>query len=47
MWVAVLHNGEAYYYYSQQAAKNAIYGNAVFAIRKIEPFEVEEGEGLS
>jgi hypothetical protein len=46
MWVAVLYNGEAYYYYSQQAAKNAIYGNAVLAIRKIEPFEVTEGEGL-
>jgi hypothetical protein len=46
MWVAVLHNGEAYYYYSQQAAKNATYGTAVFAIKKIEPFEVTEGEGL-
>jgi hypothetical protein len=47
MWVAVLYNGESLCYYSQQAAKNATYGNAVFAIKKIEPFEVTEGEGLS
>jgi hypothetical protein len=46
MWIAVLYNGESFCYYSQQAAKNATYGNAVFAIRKIEPFEVTEGEGL-
>ncbi len=46
MWVAVLYNGESLCYYSQQAAKNATYGNAVFAIRKIESFEVTEGEGL-
>jgi hypothetical protein len=46
MWIAVLYNGESFCYYSQQAAKNATYGNAVFAIRKIKPFEVTEGEGL-
>jgi hypothetical protein len=47
MWIAVLYNGESLCYYSQQAAKSEAYGNAVFAIRKIEPFEVTEGEGLS
>jgi len=46
MWIAVLYNGESLCYYSQQAAKNATYGNAVFAIKKIESFEVTEGEGL-
>ena len=46
MWVVVLRNGEAYYYYSQEAAEKSARDLAVFAIRKLEPFEVTEGEGL-
>jgi len=46
MWIVVLRNGEAYYYYSQEAAKKAARCAAAFAIRKLEPFEVTEGEGL-
>jgi hypothetical protein len=46
MWVVVLHKGEAYYYYSEEAAKKAARALTVFAIRKLEPFEVTEGEGL-
>jgi len=46
MWVVVLRNGEAYYYYSQKAAEKASRALTVFAIRKLEPFEVTEGEGL-
>jgi len=46
MWVVVLRNGEAYYYYSQEAAEKSFRDLAVFAIRKLEPFEVTEGEGL-
>jgi hypothetical protein len=46
MWVVVLYNHEAYYYYSEEAAEKATRELAVFAIRKLEPFEVTEGEGL-
>jgi hypothetical protein len=46
MWIAVLYSGESLCYYRQQAAKDATRYCAVFAIRKIEPFEVTEGEGL-
>jgi hypothetical protein len=47
MWVVVLRNGEAYYYYSEEAAKKATRELAMFAIRKLEPFHITEGEGLS
>ena len=46
MWVVVLCNGQAYYYYGEEAAEKATRELAVFAIRRLEPFEVTEGEGL-
>ena len=46
MWITVLYNGESLCHYRQQAAKDATRYCAVFAIKKIEPFEVTEGEGL-
>jgi hypothetical protein len=45
-WITVLYNGESLCYYRQQAAKDATRYCAVFAIKKIEPFEVTEGDGL-
>ena len=46
MWMVVFPRGHAYPFYTEQAAKNEAYEKRAFAIRKIEPFEVTEGEGL-
>ena len=46
MWMVVYPKGHAYVFFSEQSAKNEAYEKRAFAIRKIEPFEVEEGEGL-
>jgi hypothetical protein len=46
-WLVVFPRGHAYIFFSEQSAKNEAYEKRAFAIRKIESFEVTEGEGLS
>ena len=46
MWMVVRDNGEAEIFYNQKTAREVFDGLQAFAIRKIEPFEVTEGEGL-
>ena len=46
MWMVVYPKGHAYVFFSEQSAKNEAHEKRAFAIRKIEPFEVTEGEGL-
>jgi hypothetical protein len=45
-WLVVFPRGHAYIFFSEQSAKNEAYEKRAFAIRKIESFEVTEGEGL-
>jgi hypothetical protein len=45
-WLVIFPRGHAYIFFSEQSAKNEAYEKRAFAIRKIEPFEVTEGEGL-
>jgi hypothetical protein len=45
-WLVIFPRGHAYIFFSEQSAKNEAYEKRAFAIRKIESFEVEEGEGL-
>jgi hypothetical protein len=46
MWVVVFPRGHADGYLDEQSAKNEAREKRAFAVKKIEPFEVEEGEGL-
>jgi hypothetical protein len=46
-WLVIFPRGHAYIFFSEQSAKNEAYEKRAFAIRKIESFEVTEGEGLS
>jgi hypothetical protein len=46
MWLVIFPRGHAYGFYSEQSAKNEAYEKRAFAIKKIEPFEVSEGDGL-
>jgi hypothetical protein len=45
-WLVVFPRGHAYIFFSEQSAKNEAYEKRAFAVKKIEPFEVTEGEGL-
>ena len=45
-WLVIFPRGHAYIFFSEQSAKNEAYEKRAFAIRKIESFEVTEGEGL-
>jgi hypothetical protein len=45
-WLVIFPRGHAYIFFSEQSAKNEAYEKRAFAIKKIEPFEVTEGEGL-
>ena len=45
-WLVIFPRGHAYIFFSEQSAKNEAYEKRAFAVKKIEPFEVEEGEGL-
>ena len=45
-WLVVFPRGHAYIFFSEQSAKNEAYEKRAFAVKKIEPFEVEEGDGL-
>ena len=46
VWMVVRDNGELELFYKQKTARDVFDGLKAFAIRKIEPFEVTEGEGL-
>ncbi len=46
-WMVVRKNGDFDVFYSHKTAREVFQGVGAFAIRKIEPFEVTEGEGLS
>ena len=46
MWLVIFPRGHAYGFYSEQSAKNEACEKRAFAVRKIESFEVTEGEGL-
>jgi hypothetical protein len=45
-WLVIFPRGHAYIFFSEQSAKNEAYEKRAFAVKKIEPFEVTEGEGL-
>ena len=45
-WLVIFPRGHAYIFFSEQSAKNEAYEKRAFAIRKIEAFEVTEGEGI-
>jgi hypothetical protein len=45
-WMVVRKNGDFDVFYSHKTAREVFQGVGAFAIRKIEPFEVTEGEGL-
>lgn len=46
MWIVVFAKWNAHGFYNEQQAKYEAKQKRAFAIKKIEPFEVEEGEGL-
>ena len=46
VWMVVRDNGELELFYKQKTARDVFDGLKAFAIRKIDPFEVTEGEGL-
>jgi hypothetical protein len=46
MWLMIFPRGHAYGFHDEQSAKNEARAKRAFAVKKIESFEVTEGDGL-